>query len=124
MTKKKAVKKVGTRPEGRPQDDVQQLAQSLDAWAKKLPPKQQTLLQWLLSRSESRQVRIGKGSCVVKINIDQTNIQKAVMDALSGLRSQPGGLQAGSELSFGDSIWPRSGYVWPRSSYVWPRSGG
>lgn len=118
MAKKKTVKKAGTRLQSQPPDEVQQLAQSLDTWAKKLPPRQQTLLRWLLSRAKSRQIKIGKGISVTKINIDETNIKKAVMDALAPLKT-------GESRNATDDwvgVWPRSGYVWPRSGYVWPRS--
>ena len=124
MAKKKIVKKSGTRLKGQPQDDVQQLAQNLDTWAKKeLPPNQRTLLQLLLSRSESREIKIGKGSYVIKINIDKTNIKNAVMDALAGISFYPRRSSTSGGVPCEDINWARSGYAWPRSGYIWPRSG-
>jgi hypothetical protein len=102
------------------QNEVEKLAQNLDTWAKeKLPPKQQALLQWLLSRVESQEVKIGKGSHATKINIDETNIKKAAMDAFAALNPEPLSTSSGTHSGY---VWPRSGYVWPRSGYVWPRS--
>lgn len=120
MAENKTVKNAGTGPHGQPPDEVQQLAQSLDTWAQReLPPRQQTLLRWLLSRGESREIKIGKGSYATKINIDETNIKKAVMDALAALNPDQFSTNGGVPSAY---VWPRSGYVWPRSGYVWPRS--
>ncbi len=95
---------------------VQQLAQNLDAWAQReLPSRQRVLLQALISRGESREIRTGKGSYTAEIDEANINIKKAVMDAAAALN--PGGVRSA------DGNWPRSGYVWPRSGYIWPRSG-
>ena len=93
-------------------DEVQELARKLDDWAQKeLPEKQQTLLRWLLSHREYREIKqhkdITKGTYVFK-----TNIEQAVMDALAPLMK--------SKLPEPTENWPREG-TWPRVG-TWPRA--
>jgi hypothetical protein len=119
--KKKTARKKTTRP-----DDVQQFARKLDYWAQKeLTKPQQTLLRWLLSRCESRALEImpknvekgGKkieGRYLIEMkDVNEINIEEAVMDALAGLSPNPDELPT--------SGWMRGGPIWPRAG-TWPRA--
>jgi hypothetical protein len=94
-------------------DEVQELAQKLDDWAQKeLPEKQQTLLRWLLSRCEHREIKQHK-DIAESTYVFKTNIEQAVKDALAPLMK--------SNLPEPTENWPRMG-SWSRADQ-WPRMG-
>lgn len=110
MAKKRATKK-------KPSPEVQAFAQELNAWGQTLPPKQQTLLKWLLSRCESRGFK-GKGSkgtyVIKRTKISEIKINKAVMDALVGYKPD-----------LPTSGWVRGGPIWPKAyGGIWPKAYG
>lgn len=100
----------------RQQNDVEKLAQDLAEWAKGRSERQQTLMRWLLSRCESREIKIDSGKYVIakRKDIRVIDIKDAVMRALAGLEPNPGELPM--------SGWVRGGPIWPRAYANWPRS--
>ena len=98
-----------------PQNDVEKLAQDLAAWVDKRSETEKTLMRWLLSRCESREIKIDSGKYVIaREDINGIDIKDAVMRALAGLEPNPGELPT--------SGWVRGGPIWPRAYANWPRS--
>ena len=118
--------------------EMAEFANALQEWAEQgTPPEQkqrQTLLNWLLSRPESRGFKgpsKSRGSkdpkeedkdVVKRTNIEDGKIKEAVMCAMASYKSDlPTSGGVGS-----DTIWPKAySNIWPKAyGYIWPKAYG
>ena len=94
-------------------DEIGEFANELEAWAKE-NPERKTLVQWLLTRTESRRFEGTEGKFVIeRTDITKFDIKKAVMRAMEGYNSD-----------LPTSGWARGGPMWPRGDAYgdfWPR---
>jgi len=118
--------------------EVAEFANALQEWAEEGTTQEQkqrqTLLKWLLSRTESggyKDYSKSRGSkdpkeedkdVAKRTNIEDVRIKEAVMRAMASYKSD----LPTSSLAAGGSIWPKAyGYIWPKAyGCIWPKAYG
>ena len=118
--------------------EVAEFADALQEWAEEGTTQEhkqrQTLLKWLLSRTEPggfkdpSKVRGSKNpkeedkDAVKRTNIEDIRIKEAVTRAMASYKSD----LPTSGLAGSGSIWPKAyGYIWPKAyGCIWPKAYG